>query len=145
MHSQKRRLGAIEFLEPRQLMAVDTLSAASPGVEPSAMIVVQIPPVYGDAATNDGYDAGVWSWPADSFSYAIEREMEDSGGQRTTEDINSGQEGEVRESDVNYPPGIAEIDFVEVAGGNDASGESANKDLAFAELDEAESQYNPYR
>ena len=95
-------------------------------------IYVKIPGVPGDVKA-DGYDTGEW-FIADSFSFGVEREMKESGEKGGTEDINIGV-GELQECTISKSmdsasaklcqlaingnsAGTAEIEFVEVAGGD---------------------------
>lgn len=148
MSLQQRRIGSIETLEQRQLMAGDTLDAVTPDVEPSAMIFVQIPGMGDKAIKTEGHQDQPTRFTADSFCFAIEREMKESGEKGGTEDFNIGV-GELQECTISKSmdwsspllaqyaingnsPGPAEIDFGEVVG----SGKDAATDLAFEELGE---------
>ena len=104
-----RRFG-VENLEVRKLMAADTMAAIEDA----------------PADVQDAY------FVADSFSFGVEREMKESGEKGGTADINIGV-GELQEvqgaavdqllADAGDPVGVAEIDFVEVAGeGDNAEG-----------------------
>lgn len=152
MSPNSRRIGSIESLEQRQMMAGDTLAAVAPTVDPAAMIFVNIPGMGDDSIQTANYDPGV-KFTADSFSFGVEREMKESGEKGGTADINIGV-GELQECTISKSmdwaspllaqyaingnsPGTAEIDFVEVAGGGDAVGETAARDHAFAEMDNA--------
>jgi len=101
------------------------------------MIFVMIPGMGDDSIKTEGYDSGDW-FIADSFSFGVEREMKESGEKGGTEDINIGV-GELQECTVSKSldmvsmqlaqfaingnsPGMAEIHFVEVAGGGDGQG-----------------------
>src|SRR5262245_3507535 len=96
------------------------------------MILVQIKGVLGDVTT-EGYE-GQNFFVADSFSFGVEREMKESGEKGGTEDINIGI-GELQECTISKSMdrasctlaqfaingnslGSAQIDFVEVAGGD---------------------------
>lgn len=148
MSLETRRIGSLEALEPRQLMAADTLGAALPDVEPEEMILVRLPNVTGDISIpSDGYGISEM-WGADSFSYAIELEMEASKLKEDT--MATDPEGsELQEPLVAKNLGMssstfnqsaitgdlleqAEIGFVQTSGEDDAP---AATDLAFEELD----------
>ena len=150
-----RKLGSIESLEQRQLMAADTLEAVAADVEPSAMIFVKIPNLGDASVQTDSYGHGK-RLLADSFSFEVEREMKESDEKGGTADINIGV-GELQECTISKStdcvspllaqlashgnsPDTAEIDFVEVAN-IDQPTDPAFNDFAFAELDEAELQY----
>lgn len=97
------------------------------------MIFVKIPGVGDKNVTFEGYHDGTW-FVADSFSFGVERELKESGSKSGTEDINIGV-GELQECTISKSmdmasvalaqfaingssPGQAQIDFVEVAGGD---------------------------
>lgn len=102
---------AFENLEVRKLMAADTIAAM-------------------EDAPADVQDGDYFV--ADSFSFGVEREMKESGEKGGTADINIGV-GELQEvkgsaidqllAEDDESTGIAEIDFVEVAGEADADGD----------------------
>jgi len=96
------------------------------------MIFVKIPGMGDSSITTKGYDDGKW-FVADSFSFGVEREMKESGEKGGTQDINIGV-GELQECTISKSMdwsspklaqfaingnscGVAEIDFVEIAGG----------------------------
>ena len=83
MSFRTRRIGAMESLEPRQLMAADAFASPEPAVEPQAMIFVQIPSMgdNGLKAENTANNAGDW-YIADSFGFGVEREMKESSASR---------------------------------------------------------------
>ena len=86
----------LESLEQRDLKSAVPVAEviATETQDPQPAILVKIPPVYGDATMNDGYDGDGRSvsqyFTADSFSFAIEREMKESGEIVGTGDINIG-------------------------------------------------------
>lgn len=108
---------------------------ASIAIAPAA-IFVKIPGIKGDPSIKvKGYDTGDW-FVADSFSFGVDREMEESGEKGGNADINIGV-GELQECTISKSMnrasaklaqfaingnsiGTAEIHFVEVAGANNA-------------------------
>lgn len=135
MSTISRQFGSVENLEPRKMMAADAL-AVDAGSDPAAMIFVNIPGMKDASVQTSNYDSGDW-FIADSFSFGVEREMKESGEKGGTADINIGV-GELQECTISKSmdmasmnlaqfaingnsPGTAEIDFVEVAGGEDAA------------------------
>jgi type VI secretion system secreted protein Hcp len=107
------------------------------------MIFVKIPNIGDDSIKIEAYSGGEW-FIADSFSFGVEREMKESGEKGGTADINIGV-GELQECTISKSmdmasmdlcqfaingnsPGIAEINFVEVAGGG---GEQAKAPICY--------------
>jgi len=97
------------------------------------MIFIKIPGMGDPSIATEGYSDGKW-FTADSFSFGVEREMKESGEKGGTADINIGV-GELQECVITKSMdlassklaqfsingnsvGIAEIDFVEFAGGS---------------------------
>jgi len=98
------------------------------------MIFVKISNIGDNSIRTTGYDTGEW-FIADSFSFGVEREMKESGEKGGTADINIGV-GELQECTISKSMdmtsmelaqyaingnslGTVELDFVEVAGGDD--------------------------
>lgn len=101
------------------------------------MIFVHIPHMGDNSIKTAGYNNGKW-FIADSFNFGVEREMKESGEKGGTADINIGV-GELQECNISKSmdmcsmalaqyaingnsPGMAEIDFVEVASGEQGKG-----------------------
>ena len=100
MSRQPRRVRSIESLEQRQLMAADVFDpiepsfGPSPGAEtePAAMIFVKIPTLKDDSLPSQPAEAnelaaapgGQAQMIADSFAFAVEREMKESDAPTST-------------------------------------------------------------
>jgi RHS repeat-associated protein len=129
--------------DPASLGNTYTYAGANPATHEDPMgeaILIRMHRVIGDTTTEGWASKGYFI--ADSFSFGVEREMKESGEKGGTEDINIGV-GELQECTVSKSmdtasmdlaqfaingnsPGQAEIDFVEVAGGGEASGKPLN-------------------
>ncbi len=136
MSLSTRRIGSMESLEQRQLMAGDTLGAAVPDVEPAEMILIRMPNVTGDIVIPATYDDMSEMFVADSFSYEIETEMEANNATDGTFNQSASEGNSV---------GLAVIDFVETGGGGDTTSAHESLDLAFNEVAKAPMCYLRYK